>query len=75
MDISSISCEIAFKWMQQELTDWLGAIRQQAITWANVDPDLCRHVASLGQDELTEIWVTDLQMNHRDMPIIDRIAV
>ena len=26
---------------------WLGAIRQQAITWANVDPDLCHHTVSL----------------------------
>ena len=26
---------------------------QQAITWANVDPDLCRHMASLGHNELT----------------------
>ena len=32
---------------------WLGAIRQQAITWANVDPDVCRHLASLGHNELT----------------------
>ena len=32
---------------------WLGAIRQQAITWANVDQDLCRHMASLGHIELT----------------------
>ena len=31
---------------------WLGAIRQQAITWANVDPDLCHHMASLSQNEL-----------------------
>ena len=31
---------------------WLGAVRQQAITWANVDPDLCRHVVSLGHNEL-----------------------
>ena len=31
----------------------LGAIRQQAITWANVDPDLCRHMASLGLNELS----------------------
>ena len=23
---------------------WLGAVRQQAITWVNVDPDLCRHI-------------------------------
>ena len=26
---------------------------QQAITWANVDLDLCRHRASLGHNELT----------------------
>ena len=32
---------------------WLGAIRQQAITWANVDPDLCHHMASLGLNELS----------------------
>ena len=25
---------------------------QQAITWANVDPDLCRHMVSLGYIEL-----------------------
>ena len=22
---------------------WLGAVRQQAITWANIDPDLCHY--------------------------------
>ena len=27
---------------------WLGAIRQQAIIWTNVDPELCCHMASLG---------------------------
>ena len=26
--------------------------RQQAIAWANVDPDRCRHMASLGHSEL-----------------------
>ena len=31
---------------------WLGAVRQQAITWADVDPDLCRHMASLGPNVL-----------------------
>ena len=25
---------------------------QQAITWANIDPDLCRHMVSLGPNEL-----------------------
>ena len=33
---------------------WLGAVGQQAITWANVDPDLCRHMVSLGHNELTK---------------------
>ena len=32
--------------------EWLGAVRQQAITWANVDPDLCRHMVSLDHNEL-----------------------
>ena len=27
------------------------AVRQQAITWANVDPDLCRHMVSLGHNQ------------------------
>ena len=36
-------------WFRQ----WIGAVRQQAITWANVDPDPCRHMASLGRNELT----------------------
>ena len=55
----AISGEIALKWMSQELTDdvwtlvqeWLGVVRQQAITWANVDPDLCHHTASPGHNE------------------------
>ena len=28
------------------------AFRQQAITWTNVDPDLCCQMASLGLNEL-----------------------
>ena len=38
---------ISQHWFRQ----WLGAVRQQAITLANVD--LCRHVASVGHNELT----------------------
>ena len=53
-----ISREFTLKWLPQDLSDdkstlvqvMGGAIRQQAITWANVDPDLCRHMASLGID-------------------------
>ena len=30
------------------------AVRQQAITWATFDPDLCRQMASLGPNELME---------------------
>ena len=32
-----------------------GAIRQQTITWTNVDPDLYHHVATLGHNELNLI--------------------
>ena len=30
---------------------WLGAERQHAITWANVDPDPCCHMSSQGHNE------------------------
>ena len=48
-----ISCETALIWMSLDFTDD-GALRQQAITWANVDPDLCPHLASLGHNNLIE---------------------
>ena len=32
---------------------WLGAVRQQAITWFIVDPDLYPHMASLGHCEIS----------------------
>ena len=47
---------ISQHWFRQ----WLGAIRQQAITWTSVDQDLHRHMASLGPNELT--ISTDLMM-------------
>ena len=37
-----------FKW-------WLVAVRQQAITWANVNPDLWCHMAPLGHNGLLRI--------------------
>ena len=51
---------------------WLGAVRQQAITWANFGPDICRHVASLVRQDFRTYhefailmlywnWVTWLQ--------------
>ena len=33
----------------------MNVLVQQAITWANVDPDLCCHVTSLGHSELK--WI------------------
>ena len=38
--------------MPQNTLWWLTAIRQQAITWANVDPELCHHMVLLGHNEL-----------------------
>ena len=48
MDISSISYETSLSWMPKDIIDdgwssWLGAIKQQATTLANVDSDLCHH--------------------------------
>ena len=33
-----------FKW-------WLVAVRQQTIIWANIDPDLCCHIASVAHSD------------------------
>ena len=35
---------------------WLGAFQQQAITWANVDTDLSRHMVSLGVQWICHQW-------------------
>ena len=35
---------------------WLGAMRQQTFAWANIDPDLCRHVASLRHSK-SYLWI------------------
>ena len=38
--------------------NWLGAIRQQAIIRAKVDPNLCHHMVSLGHHELISLlWI------------------
>ena len=41
--------DILIGWIPQNLTD---VISRQAITQANADPDLCRHMVSLGYWEL-----------------------
>ena len=48
-----LSLMISQHWFRQ----WFGAIRQQAITCTNIQPNICRHMASLGQNE----WMTTLQ--------------
>ena len=55
-DVWDISSEFAFRWMSLDRTDDKSTLVQviawcrqpQAITWVNVDPDLCRHIGSLG---------------------------
>ena len=60
------ACEIAHRWMPQNLTNEKSTLVQvmswchQAITWANIDPDLCCHMASLGYKELICHSITHL---------------
>ena len=49
-----ISCEIALIWVSLDFTDDQSTL-VQVITWANVDPDLCRHMASLSHNELISV--------------------
>ena len=48
-----------------------GAVRQQSITWANVDPDLCRHMVSLGQNELMVILGGEFTRFLQHYPVFD----
>ena len=59
-----ISYDIALRWMPLDLTDDKStlATRQPTITWAYVDPDLCRHMASLGHNELTYWLLRDVKL-------------
>ena len=43
--------------MVQEMA-WCRHWQHQAISWANVDPDLCGHMASSGDNELISEWTT-----------------
>ena len=53
MIMPSAECHVAsLKISQHWLRWWLGAVRHQAITWANVDPELCHYMASLDHNEL-----------------------
>ena len=52
-----ISLLISQTWFKK----WPGVIKQQAITWANVDWVLCHHVASPGHNELTYQFVSKFQ--------------
>ena len=59
---------------------WLGAIRHQAITWTDVDIDICRHMASLGHNEsiytlpYKEILLVDKSIQWLLMPWICMVA-
>ena len=55
MKLSSDECQwIVLMISQHCFRWWLDAVRQQAINWANVDPDWCRHMASLGRSKLKQ---------------------
>ena len=61
-DGRGIFCEIALRryhWSSLITSQywsryWFGAVRQQAITWSNVDSVQCSHMVSLGHNELSE---------------------
>ena len=65
--ISQMISQHSFRW-------WLGAVRQQAITWTNVDPDLCTHMASPGHNKLTysEVQRSPLMANRATLVQVTR---
>ena len=67
----------ALRWMPQTslmisqhwFRSWLCAIRQQAITWANVDSVPCHLMASLGQSELINVCFVPRRHSPFAMPM------
>ena len=53
---------------------WLGAIRQQAITLANVDLDLCCHRATLARNEFKHDALVDKteEFKYKTFSVLDR---
>ena len=51
IDIMNISWENTLTQIPQNPFDDESTLVQQAIAWVNVDPDLCRHIASLDLNE------------------------
>ena len=41
---------------------WLGVVRQQAMTWANVDPDLYHRMSSQGYNKLNKNPLIDFRI-------------
>ena len=58
---------ISQHWFRQ----WLGAIRQQAITWTNVDPDIFHHMASPGHNELKAMAEYVSSKSHQNVAVLD----
>ena len=66
INFMSNSYEIALRWMPRNTSDDKSTLiyamawcsQTTSITWANIDPDLWCHIASLGHNELNRMGVT-----------------
>ena len=64
-------------WFKQWFVTW----QHQAITWANVDPDLCHHMVSLGHNELkpdffshTALAVENGKLSSTDISVFEQVG-
>ena len=53
-----------------QVMTWSGPLRQQAIALANVDLDLCRHMALLGHNEFNAFILHVFIASHSSHPSI-----
>ena len=58
---------------EQWFRPWPGAVKQQAINWANVDPDLWCYMISLGHSELQQYEASSV--NTKRMNIFNEMIV
>ena len=53
-----------------------GAVRQEAITWANVYLDQCRYMSSLGHNEWRSVYTLNVLQNiHNILPVRARYGI
>ena len=74
IDVLSISCEIAFRWMPQELTDNMSTL-VQVIAWCRQATSLTTNLASISQYWPRSILLYGVTISHTAVPYHSEVEI